>query len=103
MLQRTLRRCFGQLHNNPSITRPVQERIMSTPSWPVPYYKRQWKAAPAAEARKFKLDARSDTICDDDVVDLKYKMELNPEKFEIIRAFEDNSQTNSRAFFYSFL
>ena len=78
------------------MTRPVQERIMSTSSWPVPYYKRIVKAKPAANSRKFNLDGREHLIEDGDVVDLKFKMELDPKRRDIMIAYENNVKTNSK-------
>ena len=82
--------------NNPQPFRPVQERVMSTTSWPVPYYKRMFKSSAVHTPRNLSLDVRSSEITDLDVIKLKNKLELNPAKRDIVRGFEDNVKTNSK-------
>ena len=98
MLRKCIRRSMS-LINSPSMSRPVQERVMSTASWPVPYYKRFMRAHPSPNSRKIVIEVRSEKMTDDDVVDLKFKMELNPEKREIMTAYENNIKTDSNPVF----
>ena len=96
MLRKSLKRLFSQINNYPTPFRPVQERVMSTSSWPTPYYHRAYKAFPIESPRKFDLDGRSEELTDDDVISLKFKMELDPKKRHIMEAFENNIQTDSK-------
>ena len=95
MLRKLVKKPFS-LINTPGLSRPVQERVMSTPSWPVPYYKRLMRCYPAENPRKLNIEVNSGEITDEDVINLKFKMELNPEKREIMLAYENNIQTDCK-------
>ena len=95
MLRRTLKRSFS-LINNLTPNRPVQERVMSTTSWPVPYYKRAEREYAADNPRKLNIEGRKAKLTDEDVISLKFKMEQDPEKRAIMQAFENNIKTNSK-------
>ena len=101
MLRRCLKRTFS-LMNTGNPTRPVQERVMSTSTWPVPYYKRIAKAFAEHNPRKFNLDGRDKELTDEDVISLKFKMEQDPNKRDIMLAFENNIKTDSRVYKFIF-
>ena len=42
--------------NNPYFQKAPLEKVMSTNTWPVPYYKRFFKAYPVREQKSFKMD-----------------------------------------------
>lgn len=88
------------MNNNPlSPNRPVQDRVMNTPSWPIPYYKRKLRAEPVQNGRKFDLDFPDEFVTDEDVIDLKNRLEVDPSKRDMILAVENNIKTDGMAFF----
>ncbi len=44
------------INNNPFSNTGAVQRVMSTNSWPVPYYKRMFKAYPVREQKGFDVD-----------------------------------------------
>ena len=76
---------------------------MNTPSWPVPYYKRTLRAAPVQGGRVFDLDLPTEFVTDEDVIDLKNRLELDPSKREMIQAVEQNIKTDGRFRFLELL
>ena len=44
-------RHFSKLVNFPHPDRAVQDRVMTTPQWPIPYYQRHFKAYPIRERK----------------------------------------------------
>lgn len=95
MLRKIISRRFTKMSSNYlSPNRPVQDRVMNTPSWPVPYYKRKLRAAPVQNGRVFDLEIPNEFVTDEDVIDLKNRLELDPSKREMIQAVEQNIKTD---------
>jgi hypothetical protein len=46
-----LKRGFA-LSNGRTLTRHIQDRVMSTPTWPVPYWNRQGRVTPVMERKR---------------------------------------------------
>ena len=95
MLRSAIKRSFC-LINAATPNRPVQERVMTTSSWPVPYYKRISKAYPAKNARKFNIEVGSFKVTEMDVIQLKNKLEMDPNTKQIVFGYENNVKTNGK-------
>jgi hypothetical protein len=85
--------------NNPYFQKAPLERVMTTNSWPVPYYKRIFKAYPVREDNKFKIDEIGH-IDDRNHLNAKNNMNMYKKFQQHLNQVEKTMQKDSYVFQY---
>ncbi len=89
-----LKRSFA-LDNTRTLTRHIQDRVMSTPQWPVPYYERQYNGAKVSESSQDDLSCAGREICMTDVKDTKHMLNTTVQGRQILQHFENHAKVDS--------
>lgn len=84
MMQISSRKYFSKIINNSTyLARPFQDRVMTTSSWPVPYYNRLFHAYPEREQKMNSFNSNFRDISEVHWLGVKNKMmELKPQIYQ---------------------
>ena len=85
--------------NNPYFQKAALEKVMTTNTWPVPYYKRFFKAYPVREQKTLKIDHISE-IADANQLHAKNSMKFYKSFNEELGKVERTMQRDSYVFKY---
>ena len=96
------RASFSQMLFDPA-SNPIKERVMSTPTWPVPYYQRLTKAYPIRCTNSYHSETKTvqlsmcDFVADDtNWVNAKRVLNMNLKGRHIVEYTENHLNTNSK-------
>lgn len=92
-------RPFSKFINDASSTeRPISDRVVSTPEWPVPYYQRLYRAYPVRDQTQPDLSAVGAEFGGLMVWHAKEEFGKTQEGRDIIAHVEDNLELDSKIF-----
>lgn len=74
---------------------PIKERVMSTPTWPVPYYQRIHRAYPVREDKNINLSTADLEFSDVNWYSAKEALNRSLKGRQIVQYTENNVRTNS--------
>lgn len=79
--------------------RPAQDRVVSTPEWPVPYYQRLYRAYPTRHSNHYDLSGVGQTFDDQIVYNAKEAFGQTVEGRAIVTDVENNIELDSKLIF----
>jgi hypothetical protein len=89
-------RPFSAYAQNSSWTnRPAQDRVVSTPEWPVPYYQRLYRAYPTRHTDHYDLSGVGQQFDDQLVYSAKHSFGSTVEGRAIVTDVENNMELDS--------
>lgn len=89
------------INDSSSMERPISDRVVSTPEWPVPYYQRLYRAYPVRDHSQPDLSAVGADFGDLMVWHAKEDFGRTQEGRDIIAHVEDNIELDSMNFLSS--
>jgi len=78
-----------------SVERPAQDRVVSTPQWPVPYYERKFRSYPVRETH-IDYSEHGKQISDFNAITNKENLQKTQSGRDIVAHIEDNVQLDSK-------
>ena len=91
LARKTLTRCFSSFLNGFSTERPAQDRVVSTPEWPVPYYNRKFRAYPSQDV-SVDYTSHGAEICEGVAYTAKELLNQTQAGRDVVSYVEDNVQ-----------
>lgn len=92
-------RPFSKFINDASATeRPISDRVVSTPEWPVPYYQRLYRSYPVRDNTQQDLSSVGAKFGDLMVWHAKEDFSRTQEGREIVTHVEDNLELDGKIF-----
>ena len=88
-------RSFTKLINFPHPDRAVQDRVMTTAQWPVPYYQRVFKAYPVREQKVATFASMGPTINEMHWINARHILQSYQAGRDTLAHVEDNLQIPS--------
>lgn len=96
-LQRQIIRSFSAFQNGASaLERPAQDRVVSTPEWPVPYYQRLYRSYPVRDTTQPDLSAVGAQFDDSLVWFAKKEYSKTQEGRDVVTHVEDHIELDSK-------
>ena len=90
-------RGFCAFNRSPfSTERPAQERVVSTPEYPVPYYQRQFRAYPAKETTAVDFSEMGKSISEFEALETKRELSKTQKGRDIVAHVEDHIEMDSK-------
>ena len=97
--KRAMTRGFCAFNRNPfSTERPAQERVVSTPEYPVPYYQRQFRAYPSKDTSSVDFSEMGKSISEFEVLETKLELSKTQRGRDIVAHVEDYIEMDSKNF-----
>lgn len=89
-----IRRSFA-LDNTRTMTRHIQDRVVSTGQWPVPFYQRHYKPMTVGQTTREDLSQVGAPIGNSDVENTRNHLSLTANGRQILQHFENHAKVDS--------